>query len=283
VSGRRRILAQVGREPRTDDQRLSRTWKALRVSQTHHIEVNGDLVTKTYVDSSRGEHLREWNALRAVSDAHPTLVPTPIQLTPGPSIIMTRIQGRPLTGRLTGEQTEGLRVALTQLWSIPPTDLQPIDHAAFVQRIRTAIRPWPWPGSGIVADAQLAATAWLSSPEADELSLPAQQVLGHGDPNLANYLWDGSHIRIVDFEDAGRSDLTMELANLVEHIASRGTHWTDLVEHFATDRARLLTARRLFAIFWLTLLRPGGPSAARNPPGTSDLQAKRVLDLLRRE
>nr|BFE65136.1 hypothetical protein GCM10020063_096620 [Dactylosporangium thailandense] len=27
-------------------------------------------------------------------------------------------------------------------------------------------------------------------------------VLGHADPSLANYLWDGQRIRIVDFEDA---------------------------------------------------------------------------------
>jgi thiamine kinase-like enzyme len=36
-------------------------------------------------------------------------------------------------------------------------------------------------------------------------------VVAHGDPNLANYLWDGTRVRIVDFEDAGRGDRTVEL------------------------------------------------------------------------
>lgn len=110
--------------------------------------------------------------------------------------------------------------------------------------------------------------------------MPLRPVIGHGDANLANYLWDGSNIRIVDFEDAGASDLAIELANLVEHIASRHTDWANFAQHFAVDSERLRAARRLFAIFWLTLLRPGGRSASRNPPGTSDAQARRVLDLL---
>jgi hypothetical protein len=45
--------------------------------------------------------------------------------------------------------------------------------------------------------------------------------------------------------------------------------------------AALCQVRRyLWAMFWLHLLLPGGPSARRNPPGTADLQAGRLLDLL---
>lgn len=32
-------------------------------------------------------------------------------------------------------------------------------------------------------------------------SSPTVTVLGHRDPNLANYSWDGHQVRIVDFED----------------------------------------------------------------------------------
>jgi len=45
---------------------------------------------------------------------------------------------------------------------------------------------------------------------------------------LANYLWDGHRIRIVDFEDAGRSDVAYELASLVEHLSARDTEWDRL-------------------------------------------------------
>jgi hypothetical protein len=35
-------------------------------------------------------------------------------------------------------------------------------------------------------------------------------------------------------------------------------------------------------MFWLRLLLPGGPSAGRNPPGTAERQAQRLVELLGR-
>ena len=253
------------------------------MSHTHRIEISGEVVTKTYVDWRRDEHLREWTALRVISAAKPDLVPVPIRLArpvpprPQPSITMGRLPGSPLSGCLTTGQLEGLCVALDELWSIPPTGVEPIDHAAFVERIRHSISSWN--GSGLIAEAHLAAAEWLAGPALGELDKPLDAVIGHGDPNLANYLWDGEQVRIIDFEDAGQSDLAIELANLVEHIASRDNEWTAFLEYFPVNSDRLRTARCLWAMFWLTLLRPGGTSH-RNPPGTAELQAKRVLDLL---
>lgn len=254
------------------------------MSHTHLLEISGEVVTKTYVDWSRGEHLREWAALRMISAARLDLVPVPISfagpapLTPQPSITMSRLPGSPLGGCLGMEQLEGLQVALAALWSIPAAGLEPIDYAFFVARVRRSISSWQ--GSGVVAAAQVAAVEWLAGPVVDELAEPVEVVIGHGDPNLANYLWDGGRVRIIDFEDAGRSDLAVELANLVEHLASRGTEWGSFLERYPVDAERLRTARRLFAAFWLTLVRPGGPAAHRNPPGTGELQAERLLGLL---
>ncbi|WP_432939282.1 phosphotransferase family protein [Kribbella sp. CA-253562] len=249
------------------------------MSHTHRLHLDGDVVTKTYVNWSRNEHVREWTALRAISAARPQLVPVPIRFTPPtpyPSIIMSRLPGTPLAGCLSPEELEALHVALTDLWSIPPTDVEPLDRAAFFERIRSSISSWD--GAGIIAEAHQAATEWLAAPT--DLAQPAHPVIGHGDPNLANYLWDGQQVRIIDFEDAGRSDLALELATLVEHIASRATDWTTFVDRFTVDPDRFRSARRLHAIFWLALLRPGSPAAHRNPPGTGELQAERVLELL---
>ncbi len=124
-----------------------------------------------------------------------------------------------------------------------------------------------------------AARAWLEA--AHELIDVQDPVVAHGDPNLENYLWDGTRVRIVDFEDAGRGDLAVELANLVEHLSGRRTDWTGFAERFAVDLERFHAARCLWAAFWLTLVGPGGPSAARNPPGTAEAQAGRVLALVR--
>ena len=49
------------------------------------------------------------------------------------------------------------------------------------------------------------------------------------------------------------------------------------------DFSLLATVRRRFAIYWLAHLLPGGRAADRNPPGTLERQAARVLDLLNSE
>jgi thiamine kinase-like enzyme len=105
-------------------------------------------------------------------------------------------------------------------------------------------------------------------------------VLGHGDANLANYLWDGRRIHIVDFEDATISDPATELVNLVEHLSARHLDGEGFCARFDVDPVRLRASRRLWAMFWLRLLLPGGPAEPRNPPGTADTQTRRLLDLL---
>ncbi|MBC3840794.1 phosphotransferase [Streptacidiphilus sp. 4-A2] len=111
-------------------------------------------------------------------------------------------------------------------------------------------------------------------------------VFGPGDGNLANYLWDGSRVQVVDFEDSGRSDRAFELAEITEHVASWVEQPLD-VEAFlecfeltASESARLLQCRRLLALVWLFLLAFDDPDKPRNPPGTAERQARRLLDLL---
>jgi Ser/Thr protein kinase RdoA (MazF antagonist) len=250
------------------------------VTHTHHLTTHDQVVIKTYTSWSRNEPAREWAALQTIASAEPDLVPAPLNLSPAarPSLTMSRLPGRPLSGTLTPEELAGLEAALRTLWWIPPEDLSPFDLSAFIARTRAGVSAYQ--GSGIVAEAHAAAVDWLSGSAVDLLFEAAPSVIGHGDPNLSNYLWDGERVRIVDFEDAGRSDIALELANLVEHISSRTTDWTSVVDRFPIDHDRHLTARCLWSIFWLTLLRPGAPSAARNPPGTPVSQAARVLELL---
>jgi hypothetical protein len=248
--------------------------------QTHEVSVDGLVVTKTYVSVDRDEHLREWAALGAISARAPDLVPAPLELAAGPSLSMSLVPGRPLTGSLTRVELDGLEEALRTLWSVPTDGVLPFPLLGFIERVRGAARSFA--AEGVVEDARLAGAEWLKGSEVDRLLEPAAGVIGHGDPNLANYLWDGKRVRIVDFEDAGLSDVAVELANLVEHLSARQTDRTAFLARFEVDPRRLLIARRLWSIFWLTLLRPGGPSALRNPPGTTAEQADRVLGLLAR-
>jgi hypothetical protein len=64
----------------------------------------------------------------------------------------------------------------------------------------------------------------------------------------------------VDFEHSGWSDRATDLADLVEHVQSRGTpdeSWFGFVDQFALkadEWHRFEAARRMFALHWALLL-----------------------------
>jgi hypothetical protein len=66
----------------------------------------------------------------------------------------------------------------------------------------------------------------------------------------------------------------------VEHLSTRDLDGAGICARFDVDPVRLQASRRLWAMFWLRLLLPGGPAERRNPPGAADRQARRLLDLL---
>ncbi|MEU8223716.1 aminoglycoside phosphotransferase family protein [Kribbella sp. NPDC048915] len=244
---------------------------------THSVETSGQTLTKRYRSWSRDEPVREWTALTLLTRTAPGLAPVPLELSPGdsPWLTMTVVPGSPLQGSLTAEQLGAVGDALETLWSVPSEELPAIDLPALVERTRSGLRAL-CDGDDVIG---VAARAWLDD-ESPDLTPIDDPVVAHGDPNLANYLWDGDRVRIVDFEDAGRGDRAIELANLVEHLSWRQTDPTSLVRRFAVDPDRFRAARCLWAGFWLMLIGPGGPSAARNPPGTAQAQARRVLRLV---
>ncbi|MEU8821421.1 phosphotransferase [Actinoplanes sp. NPDC048796] len=196
---------------------------------------------------------------------------------------MSRVPGDPLTDQPTEVQLAGVVDAVTRLWAVPPRGLAELgpwsDDLDFARRFTGA----PRPTGRVAARAYDAAQLWWRTEDPALLRRrPATLVLGHRDPNFANYLWDGRQVWIVDFEDAAVSDPATELAIMSEHLSWRGIDADDLCRRFDVDQARLLAARRLWAMFWLWLLRPDGSSVRRNPPGTDDRQAQRLLDLLDR-
>jgi Ser/Thr protein kinase RdoA (MazF antagonist) len=251
---------------------------------THELTFADEQVVKRYTSWERDEHLREWSVLQRVHQHSPDLVARPIAAdlkSLPPAITMSVVPGSPLTRPLTESQAEGLLAAITELWKVPYEAIEGVppwtDALDFARRLTAS----PRPGAGSPAAAYDAALAWWQGPDPDLLRQPpGTQVLGHRDPNLDNYLWDGHRVRIVDLEDAAVSDPAMELAILLEHLSWRDIDCEHLRARLTVDDRRLLAARRLWAMFWLGLLLPGGKSAERNPAGTADRQARRVLELL---
>lgn len=250
------------------------------MTHTHQLVVDRERLTKRYVSWSRGEHEREWTVLNRVHSYCPDLVPEPLAAdldADPPSVTMSVLPGGPLNGVVAAAQQESLAEGLRRLWSVPTTDLPARRHhpAELHALMTTLMADLHLPGRA--GEAARAARSFLAGLR---LGPAASTVLGHTDPNLANYLWDGRRIRIVDFEDAGRSDPEFELADLVEHLGARRTDWARFLALFDLDPGRLSDARLLFAVFWLHMLRPGGPAERRNPPTALDQQARRVLQLL---
>jgi aminoglycoside phosphotransferase (APT) family kinase protein len=270
-----------------------------RHQATHEVTVDAarGVVVKRYRSWSRGEPAREWAALTLLAEFAPGLAPAPLrvalQANP-PEIVMSFVRGTVPGARVTPHDAEALGVALDRLWgSVPRARLAPAFGtepmpAAFARRVRSmAGSARPVPDGPLARQALSAGTAWLASAALDRRRAADEDaVLGQGDPNLANFLWDGGQVKIVDFEDSGPSDRAFELAVLVEHLSAWPGARLDTGPFLARfsltgpERTRLTEYRRLSALFWLLMLLPGGPASTRNPPGTLDLQARRLLTLL---
>jgi len=255
------------------------------MATTHALRFADGLVTKTYASWHRGEHQREWAVLCRLHLHAGGLAPEPVRVrldTMPPAVTMTLVPGEPLRGRPGGAELEGLAAALRTLWSVPLGGAPPLDDWADDLHFARRLVDTPWPGArNEIAEALAAATRWWQGPDPDLLrERPSTLILGHRDPNLANYLWDGQRIRVVDFEDARASDPATELALFAEHLSTRDLDLDRLLSCFTVDERRLLAARRMWAMFWLLLLRPGGAADRRNPTDTARRQALRLLDLL---
>ena len=131
-----------------------------------------------------------------------------------------------------------------------------------------------------------AATVWLQSAPVAALAEPLRErVFSQADGNLGNFMWDGEQCRVVDFEDSGVSDPAYEVADLVEHVTVwlpglvNADELVSLLEFSPEQNVRVAHFRRLFAVYWLLIL-PGNSGAGRNPEGSLERQADRVLSLL---
>jgi Ser/Thr protein kinase RdoA (MazF antagonist) len=259
---------------------------------THVIDIGDDQVVKRFRSWGSGEHLREWQALTLLASFAPNLAPAPLSAdltSVPPQVRMSRVPGLPLDGQaVTPGHLEAVAAAIGWL------------HAAVPRDVVAGLRPQPWLGVGVV-NRMRPIVARRRAPEggglpraafdagmrwfgrvADPRPEPGSVVFGQGDGNLANYLWDGERVRLVDFEDSGRSDRAYELAAFAEHLSV----WHDaqvetgaLLGRFElteAERARVLLFRRCFALYWLLRLLGRQDDGC----GTLHSQAARLLALL---
>jgi aminoglycoside phosphotransferase (APT) family kinase protein len=264
---------------------------------THCLEIRGDVAVKRFRSCTRGEPRREWQALGILARYAPGLAPAPVHavLDGEPAVVvMSRLPGEAMGTRpLTAGQVAALAASIGRLHRAVPSGVldaaepMPFGPVAAVARVRAMVTAIDVPQDPAARHALRCASAWLERGPVERAAADGgTAVFGHGDANLANYLNDGGTVRLVDFEDSGRSDRAWELAIFTEHLSVHrcGQVPANLaLGHFdtgAAERARIREYRRLLATFWLLMLLPGRPSYRRNPPGTLQHQAFRLLDLL---
>ncbi|MCI3241501.1 MULTISPECIES: phosphotransferase family protein [Streptomyces] len=263
---------------------------------THAVELTADRVIKRFPLEDGGRAEREWRALTLLAMYAPGLAPDPETADladEGRVVVMSRIAGNPLRGRpLRDEQVKALAEAVNKLHAVLPVDVLdrvPVrpglqgDLTVQLRQWAGTVRPRVDTAVGRAMDCGL---RWLTRSGLDSGEvLEVPPVFGPGDGNLANYLWDGSRVRVVDFEDSGRSDRAFELAKITEHVGSWVEYPLDVpsfLGHFdltAAETARLRDCRRLLALVWLFLLALDHRNV-RNPPGTTARQADRLMSLL---
>ncbi len=292
------------------------TWNTSNTSNTwstHTLEPHASAVTKRFRPEKREGCAREWRALTLLAAYAPGLAPAPraADLTlDEPFVVMSRVPGEPMRGRpLDGKRIEALAAAVNALYrAVPPQALAEVpvrpahQHglirqiAAWTPLVRPRVggevrevldRGLDWLArSGLAESGLERADGERADGERDGRPDGVPAVFGPGDGNLANYLWDGTRVRVVDFEDSGRSDRPFELAEITEHVGSWVEHPLDTETFLAhidltpAERARLPDCRRLLALTWLFLLSFEDPEHPRNPPGTLVRQAARLSALL---
>jgi hypothetical protein len=270
----------------------------MAVASTHDLTLGSTTVTKRYSRWSRGEPHREWRALQLVHAREPDLVPRPLGCDLGdeaPYVTMSRVPGEPLgpgvaiTSRcldaaveaitaLHGIMTPETLADLPERWWGPAVGIAEIRGWAEREGVRddlTELDP-------TVQEALATGRRWIAAVPV-RLTQTERPVFARADGNAGNLIWDGSRVRLVDFEDSGVSDLAYEIADTVEHLSvwsDSSIGAADLLDRFAlsaADQSRVGEYRRLWALFWLLMLLPGNPAHLRNPEGTLELEAIRLL------
>jgi hypothetical protein len=218
------------------------------------------VVVKVFRDARRGEPDREWEALRLLGGS---CAPAPGRAR-RPAVGRAGRGPRPGAGggaglaaagdRPPGGPAASTRDGLAGLASCPPGP-----HAAALRLARA------W--------ADGCTSAWGGG-----------EAFGRGDPNAANYLWDGDDVTLVDFEDSGLNVPAVALADLVEHVANRGLPEATVgrLGHLwglARRRGGLAEARRLAACFWLVVLERNRRAGLPARQVTAAQQAARVQEL----
>ncbi|MBV9790753.1 MAG: phosphotransferase [Chloroflexi bacterium] len=226
---------------------------------------------KLYKVDERQRAEREWQALCWIGERGLGIAPQPLHFAPDaelPAVVMEFVPGVSLSDQQPGvRELAALAATLKQLYALTP-QISTYPHTVIGTPLGLMQRVESWlaqladrADEPLVAQILAVMAQWESEADRTILAMPAPLVFSRGDPNLANCLWDGQRVRCVDLEYSGWSDVAFDLADLIEAQPSRHVsdpaweRFIDLFElHDPAAQERLAAARRLCAVFWISLL-----------------------------
>lgn len=269
----------------------------MTIESTHEIGMQASTVVKRFRRGCGAQAAREWRALSLLHEHAPGLAPRPIRATlddQQPAVVMSRLPGQSLKGPVTCSQLDEIARAFDRVHHAPPIAAyggfeRTFPPEAFPAQIQEIAAACPQDRADpLTRHALQEFLAWLATDDwtARLAEIDHHQVFAQGDGNLANFLWDGTTVQVVDFEDSGPSSRAQALADFTEHLtvwAHGGVDADDFLGRFdlnPSQRGDVLILRRIMAAHWLTMLVPGGMANHRNPAGTEQRAAGRLLDLL---
>lgn len=226
---------------------------------------------KLYKIDERRRAEREWQVLCFLSERSPGIAPQPLRFSPDPelpAVVMELVPGVSLSDHQPGaRELTALTEALKQFYALTP-EVITYPHTVIGTPIVLMQRVESWLAQitervdePLVKQILAVVTQWDSAEDGAILAMPAPTIFSRGDPNLANCLWDGQRVRCIDLEYSGWSDVAFDLAELIEAQPSRHVSdqvWKRFLDSFDLQdpaaQRRLAAARRLCAVFWISLL-----------------------------
>ena len=224
---------------------------------------------KLYKRTDRQGVHREWHGLRHTASLG--CAPEPLWLddhADQPALGMSLLPGTPVLDALDpATAITSLAKVTRAMQDLPLTG--PLAHIERVDSIGHYVARLTdvWPGQlanaaddPLTADMLALLRRWADSGDPELLAKPVRRVFSRGDANLLNWLHDGEHTFVVDFEFSGYSDIAVDAADHIEHISARAIPdhlWTSSETDLGitpANRPRFHAAQRTIALRWLAVL-----------------------------
>ena len=221
------------------------------------------LCLKIYRIDGRQRGRREWDTLQFLMEYDIDFVPKAVQFANVDEVdvvVMQFIDGSHLGYRsLDKDQLDALVSHTLRLQGLP-YDIRRIPRVVSVTERLEAIRSFLTQATApdsLTASCLRMMERWTHGTDPAVLLQPTFYVFSRMDTSLANAIWDVRQLTLIDFEYSGWTEPACDIAELIEHVQSRGTA-DELWEHFVryldpSPRVmeQLLPARRLIALEWV--------------------------------